>query len=491
MLPETLSRLTPIFTRGRKNTTRSSRGEVGLMVVLLFLSPASRAISVHEYIEQVVSENSDAIGANKQLKAAEYRTSESQLLTMPNAFVEYGVNSDGKKATPPLLTYDHMEYQTVKFGVEQNFESGLQGKLYYEQSHTRFINAPLLKPEASNYYDMNPTLELSMPLWANGFGRSLRAQKSLIENNSQIDKYQALAKLDGLKADAEQKYWALVVLREILKVERKALSYAEAMLDYVNKRAAMRLGEKSDILQAKALMASKELSVNNAEGAVKAAQIEFNALLNINSDVVNEDLESIPLEKLTTIHDIPVNPGQRMNLKIAEYVTALKAAEAQLTIEKNKPSMDVVAKYALNKRESGLVDTSGTVNGDGPSTFFVGLRFHTPLDFSASKRVRESGVLSQDAARDYYQQSKMVHQRDWDSLKQRLEDAVRTYALSNELVEAQKLKLENEKKQLEFGKSTTFHVLQFEQEYSQSEISRLQIAQQILSLRSLLALYHE
>jgi hypothetical protein len=53
----------------------------------------------------------------------------------------------------------------------------------------------------------------------------------------------------------------------------------------------------------------------------------------------------------------------------------------------------------------------------------------------------------------------------------------------------QKKKLENEKQQLRRGRSTTFQVLQFEQDYTNSQLIRARAGAQALDLRSQLKRY--
>ena len=56
--------------------------------------------------------------------------------------------------------------------------------------------------------------------------------------------------------------------------------------------------------------------------------------------------------------------------------------------------------------------------------------------------------------------------------------------LEFEIENAQKLKIENERSLLEQGRTTTYQILLFEQEYFRSQIKSLEIARQLLSLNA-------
>jgi hypothetical protein len=117
------------------------------------------------------------------------------------------------------------------------------------------------------------------------------------------------------------------------------------------------------------------------------------------------------------------------------------------------------------------------------------LRLNIPLDFSASSNARAGARLSETAQKDQLSYKQLTQEKDWNMMTQQLQDAKESLALANKLVSAQTAKLNREKSQLRQGRATTYQVLLFEQDQSQAEIIRTQIASQILALRSGLKAY--
>ncbi|MBK8201836.1 MAG: TolC family protein [Bdellovibrionales bacterium] len=460
-----------------------------VFVLLLLTAQFSYALSLDEYLKQVNGANQGQIGAERQAEAANLKASEADLLFMPQFFTEARMASEGKKMNPPLLVFDRIETSSVSAGLAQQFSFGLQGKLYYSLSETKYVNSPMLTGSTAHFYDTNPTLELSMPLWGNGFGRTSRAQKSLILSGNQAEQYGAKALSKGYEIEAENTYWSLVARQEILSTQEKALQQAEGILSYVSKKAQMRLGEDSDVLQAKALVAARQLELRKAKSDEQSARRNFNIMRNSLSDEVPDKLDSIPYEVLQSLTLPGKKPSDRYDVKAAEAQTEAAVANSKIIDERNKPTLDVYGAYTFNGRGDSYSDSNSKLYGGDRGTQVIGLRLNIPLDFSASSNARAGARLSETAQKDQLSYKQLTQEKDWNMMTQQLQDAKESLALANKLVSAQTAKLNREKSQLRQGRATTYQVLLFEQDQSQAEIIHTQIASQILALRSGLKAY--
>ena len=80
-------------------------------------------------------------------------------------------------------------------------------------------------------------------------------------------------------------------------------------------------------------------------------------------------------------------------------------------------------------------------------------------------------------------------QQAWSDLVARLSDAKTRLGLAFTIETAQKQKLEYEKQRLKEGRTTTYQVLLFEQDYSQAEYAKAKAAAQVLDFSARLKLY--
>jgi outer membrane protein TolC len=114
-----------------------------------------------------------------------------------------------------------------------------------------------------------------------------------------------------------------------------------------------------------------------------------------------------------------------------------------------------------------------------------------PLNVGAANEARR-GALRQEAAADHLYQQKLIEQDyQWSDLVERLTDAQERLKIASTIEQTQKQKLDHEKQLLRQGRSTTFQVLQFEQDYSSAELARAQAGYQILDLQSQMKPYFE
>src|SRR5437868_15212935 len=147
------------------------------LVFAMSLSHAAGALTLKEYIAQVKDQSASYKGNSFQSEGAALKSREADLIFTPQLFAEARVGHDGKPSSPPVMVYDRLESGNYKMGVSQQFSFGLQSKLYYELNKTNFVGANFGANVPTEYWDASPKLELSMPLWAGGFGRSAEANE--------------------------------------------------------------------------------------------------------------------------------------------------------------------------------------------------------------------------------------------------------------------------------------------------------------------------
>lgn len=467
-------------------------GQKILLVIcasILGFASNAQSLTLDEYLAKVSADNKGQVGAENQAKAASLKWSEGDLLFTPQFFAEINQGSDGKPSNPPLLTYQKLQFESYSAGLAQQFSFGLKSRLYYQLSHTNYVNSPLLTGSNGDFYDANPRLELSMPLWSNGFGRSVRAQKIQIQQANRAEEYGAKALSLGLKMEAENTYWRLASARESLAIQRKALAQAESILEYVGKKARMRLGEDSDVLQAKALVAMRKLELKRAESDESIAQKEFNALIGTLDSTSIGELDPIPFGELQKVTAPPKRPGERYDVMAQAAQAELSSASAKLIEERNKPVLDIYGNVGLNGRGDSITNSSSDVRGGDRGTYTVGVRLNIPLDLSATSNVRAGARLVEQAQHEQLSQKQILQEKDWNVLLQRLQDAKESLSYAEQLVDAQSAKLKNGRARLKTGRATTYEILLFEQDLSQAQIARIQLASQILAVRSGLKLY--
>jgi len=448
---------------------------------------SSTTVTLGNYLEQVSRQNQSFISFEKRQESAVMQVRENDLTLSPNIFSNAQIGSDSKlSAMPiPLLSYDRVDTQNYSVGLKQNTRYGTSLSVSYDVDYTNYVNMP---GSSGPFYDARPVVEISQPLWQNGFGKSTRAQLSATEAKWQVENYTAQAGMRNMLLDAQITYWNLVIARETVKVQEKNLKRSEDIFSYVSDMAKKNLYEKSDVIQAQASLESSRLELKSAKDDEHTALRSFNALKNVPPGTSADTLSSIELESLEAVA-VPVTHAVKAEVKVAEYQAKSTAEQLNTSIDQNEPSLALYGSYALNGRDSTVSDALSSSYSSGKPTGLVGLKFSMPFDQGAVLDVKKGLQKQSESSTLQYKQKLADQEQEWAELCEKLTDSCERLKMAITIEKLQKDKLENERVRLQQGRTTTYQVLLFEQDHLQSELSFLRAASTVLTLRAKLTVF--
>ncbi|MFA6321775.1 MAG: TolC family protein [Candidatus Omnitrophota bacterium] len=441
-------------------------------------------LSVEEYLGNVGSVNGAYSGSLEKREGSKDLEREADLIFSPSFFTNVEVGTD--EGQPYGFLYDKSEWQRYSSGFSMKTPYGFQGKLYYDFEQDRYQ----YPGQTDKYTIASPVLEVSLPLWKNCFGRSDRANEEAVRAQAQADAWNAEDQRKTLLVNAEIAYWQLAITREVVDIQKRGLDESQAIYDYVKKRAEMNLTDQADVLQAKADLESKKLDLKSAKDDEAIALRILNKYSNTYANDNAVVLRKVDWDKIADI-PVPDKYTSRADVRAAEANARVAEANARIKVENNKPSLDLYADYELNGGSADSSDAFGDSFSTDNPTIFAGVKFSVPLDFSASSDARKGGRQLERAAKLIYQQKLRDQESDWRNLIAKLNDARERLKMSFTIEAAQKEKLEYERDRLKHGRTTTYQVLLFEQDYLQAEYTRAKAAYEILSLVTQINLYQD
>lgn len=453
----------------------------------------SSALLPEEYLSQVKGQSLSYLAAEQNVEAFEKLKEKAKLVT---AFTFFASTQNGfteQNQVLQIFRYTSVYNRNHQVGISQTADFGLSTKLYYSLNHATYkgfdtssFSSPSL---AQSNYQGTPVIEVTLPLWQNRFGSSTKATKDAAYFSNEYQKLNAKAISVSTLVAAEQSYWNLVAARRVVEIQKNALRSAEQIFSYVTKKEKMNLGEKGDVLQAKALLESRKLSLKQAENDEKLAARDFNKNRYIDSNEVPEKLAAFDFAKLKNFLVPKIKERDRFDVKASEANMKAAVATAKIDEENNKPSLNAFGAYSQNQITAGFNDAiSATPDRVGRSAT-VGLKLSVPLNFGMSSNIRQGARQSASAAKTTYHQKVFEQENDWQNLLQNLRVYKENLGLAQAIESAQKLKLENERKLLKQGRTTTYQILLFEQDFSNSEITTIQTAYKMANLLAQQKLY--
>jgi outer membrane protein TolC len=479
-----------------------SRWYKSIFPIVLLLTganaPAADKLSIDQYLDQVKKGNQGYRGQRESSEGAELRSEEGSLLLAPTIFGNGTFKQDSAYQQIQFSAFDYLRTPSVSLGISKLTTFGLQARLTYSVFAQYYINpipgtltfgGPVIDLSAP-FYTAALTLEVTQSIWSNGFGRGTRANQELLEAQALAshwaNSYQAQATL----VQAEIAYWTLGLARRAVRIQQDAHDRAEKLYEWNQRRARLQLGDRADALQAEARLQSTTLELQGAQDAERSAARAFNTARGTPSEEVSETLVEIDDQALAKL-SAPKRAEFREDVLAAREQQRAASASATLALERDSPTLEIFGALTLYGQGTDLSQALGNSLTPRRQGHTAGVRFSAPLNIGATLRSREGWSKERDAADLVYQRKVFEQDRDWIDLNTKLADARKRLSRSTELERLQRAKLDYERDRLNRGRTTTFQVLQFEQEYLGAEYARLRDQVSILSILAQLKLYGE
>lgn len=463
---------------------------LALLALLPVSALAQGNLSLDQFLDQVSSSH-EGLKASKTIsKSAQMRTDESKLLTRPRLTAQFQNTVDERPQIQPAFMGNRTTDQFYRLGIEEQTTFGMAAKLSYQFNYRQIDGVnPTFVPRNS-FYLGTPMLELSQQLLRNGFGSEISAQVELGQATAQATAFEQSYRSRLILTEARTAYWRAAVAQQIVTAQQGLLERAKKMSDWSNRRVNMQLADKADGIQADALVQVRDLELKNALDEQKNSARLLNSLRGSESDQLSESL--IGLETDITLPNLKsITSGTRDDVRQAQALSKAASAQAKLGEEKNRSQLEVYGAYSLNSLETDANQGWSSSWSTRNPTTTVGVRFATPLDFSLASKTKEAYANESTAAESVYQRRLIDQRREAEELAFQIKSAQERIVILKQIEATQDRKLKNERDRLFRGRSTTFQVLQFEQDASLAQVNRIRTQGELMTLLARLELYKE
>lgn len=472
--------------RWKKNNFKLFKGVIFLSLGVVFFidfchSSEKKILSLSDYLSQVKVQHQGILGLEETSSGAELRSKEGSLLLSPTIFTNAQVNFDEKPNFSVATQGNKTTMGNFTFGVSQQTNFGLQAKLYYNLGHysVEGVN-PALVP-MRNYYDTRPTLELTQSLWRNMFGSEVKKSQELMEAQALATSFAENFKIKMILYQAEAYYWRLVLAREVIEMQVDGLTRAERIKEWSGRRSRLQLSDRSDYLQAETAVKARQLELQMAVNEEKAASRSFNTMRYVTEENVNEKLQNLDAKMVGEVM-APARVEVREDIKAAIQMKRLAESSADVALEKNRPTLEVFLNHSWNGRDREFLGAVGDSLTPENPTSVVGVRYNFPLDREIIARNR-AGYMKDKAGAEYAFRQKLFEQdREWMDLNRRLAEAKERFQMARVYEMKQKEKLDYERDRFGRGRTTTYQVILFEQDYATSQLARIKVQADIFGI---------
>ena len=459
----------------------------------LFLIPISVAnaneplsLTLQETIETVLKNNISISVQSYNSKINEQFIFEKEADFDPTVDFEFTVGEETRQSASTLAdskTRD-LDYDW-DFSVSQKFVTGGDYELTMDNNKNQSSSS---RTSLNPIYSSDLALTVTQPLLKD-FGIDLNKREIYIAKNDQkISDHQFTEKVIATIAETENIYWDLVFSIEDLKVKETSLQRARDLEKQVKAQVDVGTLAELEILQAKSNVASREERLLNAQNLIDDNGDNLKSILNFSFDSEEGLKEIIPA-------DSPVfEPGAENSLEEA-LKTALihrpdllakkmelenRNIEAKYNENQTLPTLDLVGSLGLN----GLSGDSSTKNGSYDSALSeafsadfrlwqFGINLSYPLGNRAAKsklaikRLEVAQLLLniKDLEKTIVVEVREAHRQIKTDIKR-----VQATRVARKLAEE---KLNAEEKKFKVGLSTSFNVLEFQEDLAEEQSNEI------------------
>jgi outer membrane protein TolC len=441
----------------------------------------SHALSLQNYLGLVEENNSSLLATKKNKEAKLLRQDEHTTNFVPSFFLNGIYSNDQRPNTSPSVLGTKTERTFYQAGLSQALRTGTKATVSYNILKTDMFGAPAVSEPI--FYDVYPQLELTQSLWRNFNGTEIRAQENQQKSQAEIDFLSESLKYKQLILSAELAYWKLYFSQKNIQVLTENVERAKKLKEWNQRRFKEHLVDEADAIQTDANYLARELEYQSALDDLAQAERDYFKTLEKEDDAKTYlDLTESDKEISKLVEQkLPTSVGVREDVQISGSQLIAIQAQAILGRERNRPTWEVYGTYSRTGRNAAQSKAfEESWHNEGPYTM-IGTRLVWSLDFFGAGRYKDAYSQEMITSEVNHRRKIFEVQKEWSDLTKKYSDYQKRLSLIQKIEETQNKKLISEKKRFSSGRSTTFQVLQFEQDYANAQLNKLKIQEAILS----------
>ena len=440
---------------------------------------AQQKMTQDEFMAKVARNNPEIISADRSFEALAKKARELDTMyeTSLNASGSYTDDRSGLSFTSPFQTSD-TSVTMYSVGLSKKNTYGTSMSLAYTGVITNLdLYAPMAIPgypgifSTIGAYSVKPTLSVSQSLIKDTKNGQTQANINKTKALMLSGQYQQLFVRQQALLKARTAYLNLSLSRDVINFRRLSLERASRVLEWTKRRVDLDLAENADYLEAQAGYKLRQLNLQTAQEDEVRAQRNFNEVIGSTGAVADYDLEKI--SDLVSCCD--VGSLARSGLR-ADVLAAQEQLSASILAER-EASMRVSAEVSAfgSTGFSGLALDYTDANRQAFSfekpDYTVGLNISVPLGYSLNNTVKEGYRKDVEAAEQMLAKAKLSADNNWDDLSANWKNVKDRLQMARDIQDVQSRRVESEQKRFQRGRTTTFLVLNAENDLDDATLS--------------------
>jgi outer membrane protein TolC len=360
---------------------------------------------------------------------------------------------------------------------EDSFSSAINGTLPWGTIYSLGGNVSSTKGDKSALSNSIPfqnssgqigALTLTQPLlknfWIDQTRLNVRVAKNRLQYSEQGLRGQMITSITAV----ENAYYELIYARENVKVQQEALVLAQTQLDQDQQRVQIGTLAQLDVQQDEAQVATSKANLIAAENTLS---VDENALKNVLTDNYAQWHDTLvqPTETLAAtmqLYDLQDswNKGmtERPDLLQARLNVAQQGIQLKFSFNQLFPSLDLVGSYGYNGSGGNFDGTFDQFNDANQPFWTYGATLSMPLSNVGARNTYKAGKVTLKQLLLQLKQLEQTVMVDIDNAVKQAQSSYESVQATQQARVYAEAALDAEQKKYAVGKSTTFTVLQLQ-----------------------------
>ncbi|MEK9628431.1 MAG: TolC family protein [Nitrospinota bacterium] len=461
-------------------------------------SPVSFSLSLKETIEDALKNNVNIAVQKYNSKINEQAIYEKMAEFDTTLEFELSVGEETRQQASAFANPVKSRNQNYDwdFSISKKFVTGADYELSFD-TNRNLTNSTFagLNPQYTS--DLN--LALTQPLLKDFGIDNNKREIYIAKNNQKISDFEFESSVIDVITEAENTYWDLVFSIEDLKVKEKSLERAQDLEKQVKAQVEVGTMAPLEMLQAQSEVASREQLLLSAQDIILDNEDNLKNILNYSFDTELGQKRLEPTEppvfdpgtEGSLEESLQVALSDRPDLLVKKKELENRNIEVKYNENQTYPTLDLVSSLGLNGISGEAINiTSGTVQGRskfggnygdalsdvGSGKYHLwefGLNFSYPLGNRAAKSKLAAKKLEvAQLLLDIKDLEKTITVEVREAYRQIKTDIKRVHAarIARKLAEE---KLSAEEKKFEVGLSTSFNVLEFQEDLAEEQSNEI------------------
>lgn len=441
--------------------------KMGLILILL-VSQQLKAMTLDEYLTEVKRKNSLYSSYEASMHAADEKREAGDIVLEPQLTATYGKTVD---KTVPSSLGEKRETTDLTLGLSKKFSTGT---LFTVSAKTDQYYNPQATPPTDDYSTGLLTLGLQQSLWKDFFGAGTRIRHRREESVSQLEKMLAEFNKRAFLVTAESNFWDYIVALEDLNLKKSNFDRAKKLDSWTSTRLSNGIGDRSDLMNIKALLSIRELELATASDELKTQEVKIRQNLDLKTSEATPELKANLVETRPYVSSLM----QAKNMvKIDSYLSSLEAdVKTHVSEEVNdslKPDLALIGSYTTSSYGTDYEETKNNISkSDYPKTF-IGVSLTWLIDTGAKSSQRASASKEALAARLVAEKNLQVGRDAWKEHLRKYEVAKENVKILEKISTYQKNRAKSEQDKFSKGRAITINVVTAETDSAEAEVSYL------------------